>query len=182
MYSGMDGKEGYETTLVPYIVSGALSRKYSIVGVTGGLAHVGLWVAALVLNIMVVTTATSADQGHFYELAMMSTIFTSVGLGLVIVTTLLHAAGIYRLAPGGGPAILLASITGSVFASTALVFLSLTSVDNDPKSYWPNITGALSTEQTDEHAAVRSTLTWLFLVYLVLQEVLKMNLAFKIVD
>lgn len=183
MYAGMNDKEkDYETTLVPYIVSGALSRNYNIVGVVGALAHVALWVTALVISIMLVTTATAAGQGHAYELMMMALIFTSGGLGLVVLFTLLHAAGVYKIMPGGGPAILLASISGSVFASTALVFLTLTSIDNNPASYWPNVTVALTQKQIDEHGSARSMLTWLFLVLLVLMEVLKMNIAFKPVD
>lgn len=183
MYSGMDGdKAGYEKSLVPSFVSGPLSQKFGWPGVLGATIHVALWLAALVLSIMLVTTATSADQGHAYELMMMTLIALSGGLGLVLLFTLLHMIGVYKVMPGGGPAILLAAITGSVFASSALVFLTLSSVDNDPKSYWPNATSALSQSQIDEHGSARSILTFLFLDLLVLMEVLKMNIAFKPVD
>ena len=183
MYSGMDSKgDKSDISLVPSFVSGNLSTKFSIIGVVGTLGHVGLWLVALLLDILMISAATPADQGHIYDLKATSLGFFGTGLGVVLFFTLLHLVGVYRIMPGGGPPILLAAIQGSVMVSLAMDFLAITAIGNSADEYWPKVTGALSQAQVDEYDSSRILVIWGFITKLVLDKVLLMNIEFRPVD
>ena len=87
--AGRAGKFGYHS-IVPYFVSGPLSREVSAVGIVGTFLHVAAWVISLVFFLVTVGLLEDETESASYDFWFYSFIPFAVSLAILVVLTLGH--------------------------------------------------------------------------------------------
>tara|TARA_Y100000768_G_scaffold107564_1_gene78978 strand:+ start:22674 stop:23240 length:567 start_codon:yes stop_codon:yes gene_type:complete len=124
------GGNNPETTTkgpVPYFISYVYSKSESPYrwSAFGAILHVIGWICALTFDIMALTKIDGDNDKELMDYWVYGMVILAVGLGFVVLSTIVHMASKYGIQPGGMPPALIAVITAGVTLSQLFAFLSL---------------------------------------------------------
>jgi len=140
-------------TMVPYIVSGPLSREYNIVGILGAVLHVACWVLAFIFDGLLAAkihqtddanqTATDKRAWAYWTLSM---ILLSIAITVLLVLTVGHAVRFWKIKEGAIPPVFMTLISGGAVIINLMAFLL---VETNPR----NLFGYTNLTDVDEKKA-----------------------------
>ena len=143
--------------VVPYFVSGPLHRDVGIVGALGATLHVSSWIIALVMDILILGRLSpdkTSDEVH-YDYWLATFIPLVVGLGVVVIATLLHAFTTMKVPEGGMPPFLMTLMTGGAILCVIFTYILMTWNSTGLNKYTE-----LSTKYTDPSELAKKQAAW----------------------
>jgi hypothetical protein len=110
---------------VPYFVSGPLHRDLGIIGFMGATLHIAAWVAALVMDILLLQKLKPSEDTDkaVYDIWMGAFIPFIIGFGVLCISTVLHALKIAQVPEGAFPPFLMTLITAGAIVCIIFQFM-----------------------------------------------------------
>jgi hypothetical protein len=163
------------TGIVPYFVSGPLGRQ-GWIGFLGALLHVAAWLCAVLFDMISAGFIHGDDSPGARTYNVWGSITIWIGLGVLLLMTVLHAANIFKTPEGGCPPFLMTLFIGGAQISLLLTLLQMLELGSGGSNdfFFVNTTLTM-TEQRDERTAVRNTLVWAMISKVYIVNFLKNN-------
>ena len=142
--------------MVPYFVSGPLSRSGSI-GYWGSILHVGCWIAAMVFDIVIMNLIDYNHTPGLHTLWMYGFVSLLVGMVSLLLITGYHACsrGEARIPEGGAPPFLMTLFIGGAMISLLFSVLQIVMVGGDGHEsfyfHFDNTTSPYNTFNDKQH-------------------------------
>ena len=176
-------KGAEERGLVPYFVSGPLSRKGMLVGFIGTVLHVAAWLMAVIFDIILVATINQDQSPGAFTYWLWGFIALMVGFVALLGVTIFHAfsAPENKIPEGGAPPFLMSLFIGGAQISLILTILQMiasTGTPGNDSEFWnyPNSTSVTTVqEQKDWRNAQRGLMVIAMLSKVYIVQFLKNN-------
>ena len=138
--------------LVPYFVSGPLHRKFGIVGIIGSLLHICAWIAAVVLDILLLQKIKPADDTDkvAYDIFLGAFLPFVIAFGLVVITTVLHATKVAIVPEGGYPPFAMTFVTGGAMVTVIYQFMLVQMIPSTLSKYVAETDAGKQADYIDE--------------------------------
>ena len=126
------GKE--ERGLVPYFVSGPLSRKGMLVGFIGTVLHVAMWLMAVIFDIIIGSAIDQTNSPGAFTYWMWGFITLLIGFIALVSVTIWHALAdpMNKIPEGGAPPFLMSLFIGGAQISLLLTILQMVASTGQP--------------------------------------------------
>ena len=170
------GKE--ERGLVPYFVSGPLSRKGMLVGFLGTVLHVAAWLMAVIFDIIIGAAIKQDQSPGAFTYWIWGFVTLLIGFVSLLGVTIFHAVSApeNKIPEGGAPPFLMSLFIGGTQISLILTILSMIASTGGTNNdyYYVNQTLTVQ-EQEDERNAQRQLLVLSLLSKVYVVQFLKNN-------
>ena len=171
-------KGAEERGIVPYFVSGPLSRKGMMVGFLGTVLHVAAWLMAVIFDSIIGAAIKSDQSPGAFTYWLYGFLCLLIGFVALVGVTGYHAisAPENKIPEGGAPPFLMSLFIGGAQISLALTLLTMIASASQTNSdyYWVNASLTVK-EQEDERNAQRNLLVWTMLCKFYIVQFLKNN-------
>lgn len=161
--------------LVPYFVSGPLGRQ-GWIGWAGAMLHVAAWLCAVIFDMISAGHIHGDDSPGARTYNVWGSISIWIGLGVLILMTVLHASKILQVPEGGCPPFIMTLFIGGAQISLLLTLLQMLELGSGGSNDFFFVNSSLTVqEQKDERTAVRNTLVWSMIAKVYIVNFLKNN-------